>query len=288
MKKRKLIMTSVFVFALFAIIVSTLNIDQLSIASVSQKNDKITETMNNSSQQTNENEDISSDESASFNQSEDNNISNETSSSQTNISAAQKSVNNSVSSQSPSKEQTASKSTSSAVQTKPSTSSATKRSTSSSSSYKKPSASSSYTKPSPSSSTSKPSTSGSFADYQQKVLELVNQERAAAGLKPLTMNTKLSEVAAMKSQDMANLGYFDHTSPTYGSPFDMMKQFGISYKAAGENIAKGQTSPEQVMDGWMNSPGHRANILNANFTQLGVGIAKNANGQLIWTQMFIG
>ncbi len=87
---------------------------------------------------------------------------------------------------------------------------------------------------------------------------------------------------------MAKLNYFSHTSPTYGSPFDMMKQFGISYRSAGENIAKGQTTPQQVMQGWMNSPGHRANILNSSFTQIGVGIAKNSQGQLIWTQQFIG
>ena len=68
----------------------------------------------------------------------------------------------------------------------------------------------------------------------------------------------------------------------------MMQQFGISYRTAGENIAMGQTSPAQVMNSWMNSEGHRKNILNASFTQIGVGIAKNANGQYIWTQQFIG
>ena len=87
---------------------------------------------------------------------------------------------------------------------------------------------------------------------------------------------------------MINKGYFDHTSPTYGSPFDMMKSFGISYKAAGENIAKDQKTPSEVMNSWMNSPGHRANILSPNFTELGVGIYKNANGTIYWTQMFIG
>ena len=83
-------------------------------------------------------------------------------------------------------------------------------------------------------------------------------------------------------------GYFDHTSPTYGSPFDMMKTFNISYKAAGENIAMGQRTPSEVMTDWMNSSGHRANILNSNFTELGVGIYKGANGTIYWTQMFIG
>ena len=79
--------------------------------------------------------------------------------------------------------------------------------------------------------------------------------------------------------------YFDHTSPTYGSPFDMLKKFGISYKSAGENIAQGYSTPEAVVNGWMNSSGHRANILNASFTHMGVGY--DANGHY-WTQMFIG
>jgi len=131
-------------------------------------------------------------------------------------------------------------------------------------------------------------TSGNYSAFQQKILELVNVERANNGLKSLTMNAELSKVATLKSKDMANLNYFSHTSPTYGSPFEMMKQFGISYRAAGENIAMGQTSPEQVMQGWMNSPGHRANILNASFTQLGVGVAKDSNGRIYWTQQFIG
>jgi len=131
-------------------------------------------------------------------------------------------------------------------------------------------------------------TSGDYSAFQKKVVELVNAERAKAGLKPLKMNTELNKVATTKSQDMAKNNYFSHTSPTYGSPFDMMKKFGISYKTAGENIAMGQTTPEQVMNGWMNSSGHRANILKASFTEIGVGIAKNSSGRLYWTQQFIG
>jgi uncharacterized YkwD family protein len=140
--------------------------------------------------------------------------------------------------------------------------------------------------------TSKPATStattGNYSAFQKKVLELVNVERSKNGLKPLTMNAGLSKTATLKSQDMAKLNYFDHTSPTYGSPFDMMKKYGISYRTAGENIAMGQTTPEQVMQGWMNSPGHRANILKSSFTQIGVGVAKNSSGRLYWTQQFIG
>jgi len=131
-------------------------------------------------------------------------------------------------------------------------------------------------------------TNGSYSAFQKKVVELVNQERAKNGLKPLTMNSNLNKTATLKSQDMAKLNYFDHTSPTYGSPFNMMRNYGISYRTAGENIAMGQTTPEQVMQGWMNSPGHRANILNPSFTQIGVGVAKNSSGTLYWTQQFIG
>ncbi len=157
------------------------------------------------------------------------------------------------------------------------------------SSGSKPGSSSKPSTSSQGSTSSTPSTTGgSYASFQNQVVQLVNQERAANGLKALTVNSSLTKTATLKSQDMAKLNYFDHQSPTYGSPFDMMKQYGISYRAAGENIAMGQTSPQQVMQGWMNSPGHRANILNASFTQIGVGIARNAQGRYYWTQQFIG
>ena len=98
--------------------------------------------------------------------------------------------------------------------------------------------------------------------YEEEVLRLVNAERAKAGLSPLSMNWELSRVARYKSEDMRQRGYFDHTSPTYGSPFDMMRSFGITYRAAGENIAMGYSTPAAVVNAWMNSPGHRANILD--------------------------
>jgi uncharacterized protein YkwD len=79
--------------------------------------------------------------------------------------------------------------------------------------------------------------------------------------------------------------YFSHTSPVYGTPFQMTKSFGITYRSAGENIAHGQTSPQAVVNAWMNSSGHRANILNASFTQIGVGYVADGH---YWTQMFIG
>ncbi|MFD0711629.1 CAP domain-containing protein [Paenibacillus sp. GCM10027626] len=123
--------------------------------------------------------------------------------------------------------------------------------------------------------------SGNSSQDEQQVLELVNQARTSAGLKALTLNSSLSKVAMAKAQDMINNNYFDHQSPTYGSPFDMMKSFGITYNAAGENIAKGQTSPREVMNQWMNSEGHRANILNSSFNQIGIAYFNGG-----WVQEF--
>ncbi|WP_110112204.1 CAP domain-containing protein [Bacillus sp. CGMCC 1.16541] len=143
-------------------------------------------------------------------------------------------------------------------------------------------------KPATTTNTTTQAAASSVSEYEKKVAQLVNQERQKAGLAPLQLDTKLSDVAREKSRDMMNKGYFDHQSPTYGSPFDMMKRFGISYKAAGENIAKGQRTPEEVMNGWMNSSGHRANILSNNFTHIGVGYVKGSDGTTYWTQMFIG
>ncbi|WP_339203698.1 CAP domain-containing protein [Paenibacillus sp. FSL K6-3182] len=125
-----------------------------------------------------------------------------------------------------------------------------------------------------------PSSSG---QYEQQVLQLVNSERSKSGLPALSMDGSLSKMALVKAQDMINNNYFDHNSPTYGSPFDMMKQFNITYSSAGENIAKGQPTPDQVMKDWMNSPGHRANILKSSFTKIGVGYYKGA-----WVQEFTG
>lgn len=124
-----------------------------------------------------------------------------------------------------------------------------------------------------------------ISDYEAEVIRLVNDIRASYGLGELTPNKDLSAVARIKAEDMRDNHYFNHNSPTYGSPFDMMKQFGISYRTAGENIAMGQRTPQEVVDGWMNSDGHRANILNASFTQIGVGYADGGN---YWSQMFIG
>ena len=120
-----------------------------------------------------------------------------------------------------------------------------------------------------------------------QILSIVNKERAANGLPALTLDTQLCTAAQAKAEDMKAKNYFSHTSPTYGSPFEMMKKFGISYRAAGENIAKGQKTPQAVMSAWMNSDGHRKNILGKSYTQLGVGYVYN-NGSPYWVQLFKG
>lgn len=128
-------------------------------------------------------------------------------------------------------------------------------------------------------------TNSNLHPFEQEVYELTNKEREKLGLTPLKLDTELSVVSRDKSQDMLNKQYFAHESPTYGSPFDMMKAYGIDYRTAGENIAKGQRSPEEVVNAWMNSPGHRANIVSPDFTHIGVGYVEQGN---IWTQQFIG
>lgn len=119
---------------------------------------------------------------------------------------------------------------------------------------------------------------------ETEVVNLVNQERASLGISPLSQNWELSRVARFKSEDMRDKKYFSHQSPTYGSPFDMIRNFGIKYNTAGENIAMGYISAKAVVNGWMNSPGHRSNILNKNYKYIGVGYCSNN----YWTQMFIG
>lgn len=130
-----------------------------------------------------------------------------------------------------------------------------------------------------------PRLDSNVTEFEREVIRLVNVERAKNGLKPLTENWELSRVARYKSQDMVDNRYFSHTSPTYGSPFQMIRAFGLSFRTAGENIAYGQRTPQAVVSAWMNSSGHRANILNASYTQIGVGYVASGN---YWTQMFIG
>ncbi|MBM7572583.1 CAP domain-containing protein [Aquibacillus albus] len=121
-------------------------------------------------------------------------------------------------------------------------------------------------------------------NIQAEVIELTNQERQNNGLPPLKQDQPLTNAAQMKSEDMANNNYFSHNSPTYGTPFDMLQSQGIEYTTAAENIARGQQSAQEVVEGWMNSPGHRKNILNKKVTHIGVGYASNGD---YWTQLFI-
>lgn len=130
-----------------------------------------------------------------------------------------------------------------------------------------------------------PTTDASVLRFEKDVVRLVNEIRKQNGLKELTYDWQLGRVARIKSEDMRDNKYFSHTSPTYGTPFQMIKNFGITYRSAGENIARGQTTPQKVVDAWMNSSGHRANILNPSYTHIGVGYAPNGH---YWTQMFIG
>jgi len=122
---------------------------------------------------------------------------------------------------------------------------------------------------------------------EQEVFDLINAKRIANGLFALKIDDELQNVARIKAQDMVNNNYFSHTSPTYGSPFDMIKSFGISYKTAGENIA-GNSSNSSAVNAWMNSSGHRANILNNNFNYTGIGVVSSPKYGKIYVQMFMG
>jgi uncharacterized YkwD family protein len=134
----------------------------------------------------------------------------------------------------------------------------------------------------PSAEVSAPDTETSASTYADQVVSLVNEQRAEAGLQPLTVDQPLADMALDKAKDMYSNNYFSHTSPTYGSPFDMMEDYGIPFSYAGENIAMGQRTPQEVMTAWMNSEGHRENILNPNFTKIGVASYNN-----YWVQDFI-
>lgn len=122
---------------------------------------------------------------------------------------------------------------------------------------------------------------------ESEVVRYTNQYRQNNGLSSVTIDWQLSRVARYKSRDMRDKGYFSHNSPTYGSPFKMMRDFNISYTRASENIAAGQNSARSVVRSWMNSSGHRKNILDPNVTHIGVGYAEGGSYSTYWTQMFI-
>ncbi len=142
------------------------------------------------------------------------------------------------------------------------------------------------TKPATATEATKTTAVASNLTFEQKVVELVNVERQKNGLSPLTLDTAISNIARTKSKDMATNNYFAHQSPTYGSAGDMLSKSKINWSAWGENIAYGQRTPEAVVTAWMNSSGHRANILSSNFGKIGVGYATNSSGTPYWTQMF--
>lgn len=126
----------------------------------------------------------------------------------------------------------------------------------------------------------------SFSKDQIQILKLVNKERITRGLTPLKLNKTLNKLANIKSNDMYKNNYFSHNSPIYGSPFDLMKKYNVKYMTAAENIAKGQDTPDYVMKMWMESKGHKKNILNPRFKEM--GISRDNFNNNIWTQMFIG
>lgn len=122
---------------------------------------------------------------------------------------------------------------------------------------------------------------------EQEVFNLINAQRSAAGLSALKIDEELQNVARVKAKDMVDNNYFDHNSPTYGTPFNMIKNFGITYKAAGENIA-GNSSNQGAVNAWMNSSGHKANILSNNYNYTGVAVVSSPKYGKIYVQMFIG
>lgn len=133
-----------------------------------------------------------------------------------------------------------------------------------------------------------PSRSGTNLSSEESVmLSMINKERSASGLAPLKSDSALTRLARLKAKDMIDGGYFNHQSPTYGSPFDMMKSAGVSYKTAGENLA-GASSVASAHKNLMNSPGHRANILNGAFNRVGIGIVSGGPYGKMFVQMFIG
>lgn len=122
---------------------------------------------------------------------------------------------------------------------------------------------------------------------EQEVFDLINAKRVANGLAILKIDDELQNVARIKAKDMVDNNYFSHNSPIYGSPFDMIKNFGIRYKTAGENIA-GNSSNSGAVNAWMNSEGHRDNILNSSFNYTGVGVVKSPKYGKVYVQMFMG
>lgn len=126
--------------------------------------------------------------------------------------------------------------------------------------------------------------SDSTRSYAEQVVDLVNRERAKEGLAPLTIDTGLEQAALVRSREIQT--NFSHTRPNGSSFATAVAEAGVTYRRTGENIAWGQKTPEAVVNAWMNSAGHRANIMNVNFSRIGVGYLTNASGTPYWTQLF--
>ena len=130
-------------------------------------------------------------------------------------------------------------------------------------------------------------TTSTMTSDEKEVFNLINKQRTANGLSALKVDNEVQRVAKIKAQDMVNNSYFSHTSPTYGSPFEMLQSFKVSYKTAGENIA-GNSSNTGAVNAWMNSSGHKANILNSSFNYTGIGVVSSPKYGRVYVQMFIG
>lgn len=138
-----------------------------------------------------------------------------------------------------------------------------------------------------SSSGNQSTTTTSLTENELEVFNLINQKRSAAGLSSLKIDDEVQNVARIKAKDMVDNNYFSHNSPTYGTPFNMLNSFKVSYKTAGENIA-GNSSNSKAVEAWMNSSGHKANILNSNYNYTGIGVVNSSKYGKIYVQMFIG
>ena len=131
------------------------------------------------------------------------------------------------------------------------------------------------------------STTTSMTTDEKEVFDLINKQRTQNGLSALKLDTETLRVARIKAQDMVDNNYFSHNSPTYGSPFQMLNSFKISYKTAGENIA-GNSSNSAAVTAWMNSSGHKANILNSSFNYTGIGVVSSSKYGKVYVQIFLG
>lgn len=127
----------------------------------------------------------------------------------------------------------------------------------------------------------------SLSSDEKEVFDLINKQRTNNGLAALKIDAEALNVARIKAQDMVDNNYFSHNSPIYGSPFDMLKSFKVTYKTAGENIA-GNSSNSGAVNAWMSSSGHKANILNSSFNYTGIGVVKSSKYGKIYVQIFLG